>query len=670
MGCQRAGAEFGHVSCGQSVPVFRQHAMLAAYDFLFARIAPRLLRHGFVTQGGGSLATDVRATPFGRRLRRWRVTRQFNGRLTVGQKRLLATALVVFASLACSDRLESTARSRELALGAQTPLSAANRDPSVDFRSLAATLIDGRDAVLGALSADTRSDLQAFYESADAPLWLDAADRPTRNMQDAVMVLSQAASEGLDPADYYQDLIAHLSPLSDTGSATAKDLARLDVALSTAMLRYLRDMHMGRVDPRAIGFRLDAPREQHDFPRLLRAALTEHRVMNLAADLRPPLAQYRLLRGMLLRYRSLAAPGIVPPPPLARSIHPGDFYADVGVLQEELIALEDLSPDTPAPQAHARYEGPVVEAVKHFQTRHGLESDGILGRATIAALRMSLTWRVRQIELALERLRWLPDLGDERLIVMNIPMFRLWAWDVIPPDGAPLFGMDVIVGRALSTQTPVFSEEMLEVIFRPYWNVPRSILRHEVLPKIEHDPDYLRREDMEIVRGESDNASQVAFSAAALEGLRRGALRVRQRPGPKNALGLIKFAFPNQDDVYMHGTPAQALFARSRRDFSHGCVRVADPVAFAEWVLQDRPEWTRDQILTATTGTQTIHVRLPRPIQVILFYTTAAVMPEDGTIRFADDLYRYDVRLDAALDDLHRLRTRPLTTRTDPAAGR
>jgi L,D-transpeptidase YcbB len=589
----------------------------------------------------------------------------------VGQKRLLATALVVFAFLACSDRLESTAPSREMAPGAQTPPSGVSRDPSVDFRSFAAALIEGRDPVLGALSRDARSELQALYGSADAALWLDASGRPTRNMQDAVMVLSQAASEGLDPADYYQDVIAHLSPLRDSGSSTAKDLTRLDVALSTAMLRYLRDMHMGRVDPRAIGFRLDAPRHQHDFPGLLRAAMTEQRLMNLAADLRPPLAQYRLLRAMLLRYRSLAAnPGIVPPPPLARSIHPADSYADVGVLQQELIALEDLPPDTPAPQAHARYEGPAVEGVRHFQIRHGLEPDGILGKTTIAALRVSLAWRVRQIELALERLRWLPDLGDERLVVMNIPMFRLWAWDAIPPSGAPRFGMDVIVGRALSTQTPVFSEKMLEVIFRPYWNVPRSILRHEVLPKIEHDPDYLRREDMEIVRGESDNASQVALSAEALAGLRRGALRVRQRPGPKNALGLIKFVFPNQEDVYMHGTPAQALFAKSRRDFSHGCVRVADPVAFAEWVLQDRPEWTRDQILAATAGTQTIHVRLPRPIQVILFYTTAAVMPEDGTIRFADDLYRHDARLDAALDDLHRLRTRPLITSTESAEGR
>jgi murein L,D-transpeptidase YcbB/YkuD len=154
---------------------------------------------------------------------------------------------------------------------------------------------------------------------------------------------------------------------------------------------------------------------------------------------------------------------------------------------------------------------------------------------------------------------------------------------------------------------------------------------------------------MEIVRGSGDNDEHVDVTGDTLAGLKQGALRVRQRPGPKNTLGLIKFVFPNREDVYMHGTPAQALFAKSRRDFSHGCVRVEDPITLAEWVLRDRPEWTRDRILAATMGNQTIHVKLPRPIQVILFYTTAAVMPEDGTIRFADDIYRHDAKLDRAL---------------------
>jgi len=525
--------------------------------------------------------------------------------------------------------------------------------------------------MLGALSRGERTELQALYEPAGAPVWLDPAGRPTRNLQDAAAVLGQAADEGLDPADYYLDLIARLAPGAGTAS-TPQDLARLDVAVSAGMLRYLRDLHMGRVDPRTIGFRLDVPRDRHDFAALLRAATTGQRVATLAADLRPPLAQYQQLRAMLPRYRSLAAdPGVVVPPPLSRAIHPGDPYADIGVLQQELIALGDLSAGVPLPQTATRYEGPVVEGVRRFQLRHGLEADGVLGRRTMAALRVPPAWRVRQIELALERLRWLPHLGDERLIALNIPMFRLWAWDVLPPRGAPALGMDVIVGRALSTETPVFAEEMREVIFRPYWNVPRSILLRELLPRIERDPEYFARENMEIVRGEGDNAAHVDLSPEALEALRRGALRVRQRPGPRNALGLVKFVFPNREDVYMHGTPAQALFAKTRRDFSHGCVRVADPIALAEWVLRDRPEWTRDRIRAATMGARTVHVRLHRPITVILFYTTAAVMPEDGTLHFAEDIYRHDARLDRALADLHRLRTRRISGPADrpvPAA--
>jgi murein L,D-transpeptidase YcbB/YkuD len=536
---------------------------------------------------------------------------------------------------------------------------------AVDVQRLIEPLIDGRDSTLGALTGAERAELHELYQRHDWPWWIDALSRPTHSAHDALSLLSHAADDGLDPADYYRDLLGHLTRRVDVVSPALPDLARFDVAVSAAMLRYLRDVHMGRVNPRTIDFRLEAPRDRHDFAALLRIAINEQRVTDLAADLSPPLAQYRLLRSMLPRYRSLAAdPTLVMPPSITRTIHPGELYGDASVLQHELIEFGDLPADTPALQGSGRYEGSLVDGVKRFQIRHGLEPDGVLGKSTIAAVRAPLTWRVRQIELALERLRWVPHLGEERLIALNIPMFRLWAWDMIPPNGAPLFGMDVIVGRALNTQTPVFAEEMREVIFRPYWNVPKSILRHEVLPKIERDHEYLRREDMEIVRGAGDNAQRVELAAETLAALRNGVLRVRQRPGPRNALGLIKFVFPNALNVYMHGTPVQALFSKSRRDFSHGCVRVADPVALAEWVLQDRPEWTRDRILAVSRGTQTIHVRLPRPVQVILFYTTAAVMPEDGTIRFAEDIYRHDARLDRALDTLHRIRTRPVSTWT------
>lgn len=255
----------------------------------------------------------------------------------------------------------------------------------------------------------------------------------------------------------------------------------------------------------------------------------------------------------------------------------------------------------------------------------------------------------------MERLRWLPHPGDERFVGVNIPMFRLWAWDSIPPDGSPTFDTAVIVGRALRTQTPVFVEEMTSVIFRPYWNIPPSILRNEILPALRRDPDYLRRQNMEIVSGAGDDAAVVRATPDALDRLGRGTLRIRQRPGADNALGLVKFVFPNDENVYMHGTPAPQLFGRNRRDFSHGCVRVQDPVALAEWVLKDRPEWTHDRILSAMNGSETVRVDLPGPIRVILFYVTAVVMPEDGAVHFAEDIYSHDTRLARALAG----RTRP-----------
>lgn len=260
----------------------------------------------------------------------------------------------------------------------------------------------------------------------------------------------------------------------------------------------------------------------------------------------------------------------------------------------------------------------------------------------------SLALKVHQIELALERLRWLPDIASERLVAVNIPMFQLWAWEAIRPQGYPALTMSVIVGRAFRHQTPVFASEIREVIFRPYWNVPSSIVSAEILPALEREPNYLARQDMEIVRGAGDDASPVAVTSRNLELLRAGALRLRQRPGPSNALGLVKFVFPSEQNVYLHGTPQPDLFKEPRRDFSHGCVRVEDPVGLAEWLLNDPALWNRGQILAAMQD-QTRRVNLTRPVRVVLFYTTAVFLPQDGTIQFAEDIYGHDARLDAAL---------------------
>jgi murein L,D-transpeptidase YcbB/YkuD len=414
------------------------------------------------------------------------------------------------------------------------------------------------------------------------------------------------------------------------------------------MLRFVRHLHMGRVDPSTVGFRLIGSTERPDFATLLRASVNAGRLTESVAMLKPAFVQYEALREALIRYKRHAAePGFALHSDTP--VRPGQPLTGLDALHRKLVATGDLPANTQAPPASGIYEGALVDGIRRFQSRHGLPADGVIGKATSAALAVPLSRRVRQIELALERLRWLPRLDDRRLVAVNIPMFRLLAWETVAEENEPLLGMGVIVGRARKTQTPVLLAEMREVIFRPYWNVPQSIVRKEILPMLARDPGYLEREDMEILSGPGENGGPVEPTAGNLARLKRGALRLRQRPGPRNALGLVKFVFPNEADVYLHATPAAQLFNESRRDFSHGCVRVEDAVALAEWALNDDAQWTRDRILSAMTGTQTFSVRLERPIQVLLFYTTAAVVPEDGTIHFAEDIYGHDVTLDRAL---------------------
>lgn len=492
------------------------------------------------------------------------------------------------------------------------------------------------------------AQLATVYGDALAPAWVDASARPTRGARDAMAALADAAADGLRPADYGVARLDSLADMLDTAQrADPGTIARYDVGLTAGVLRFAADLHIGRISPRSVGFKLRQPADVHDIPAMVAIALANGNVRAMLEAQRPPLPQYRALRAALARYRALAdsASEVIPPP--RGSLRPGGDWDGVPALRRLLLRLGDLPPG-PVPDS-LRYDAVLAGGVARFQERHGLAPDSVVGRATGAALRVPLAERSRQLELALERVRWLPDLGG-RFILVNIPTFQLWAWDAVSDTAAPTLRMGVVVGKALRTMTPVLQEALTYLIFRPYWNVPRSIAVEEVLPDIRRDPAYLARNQMELVAGPGDDAPALAATPENIARFARGELRVRQRPGPENPLGLVKFIFPNDQAVYMHDTPATALFGRARRDFSHGCVRLERPTELAEWVLGEIGGWDRARILGAMQGADSRIVTLPRPIPVVLFYTTA-IAESDGVVRFAADIYGHDPRLRRALGE-------------------
>jgi L,D-transpeptidase YcbB len=356
-----------------------------------------------------------------------------------------------------------------------------------------------------------------------------------------------------------------------------------------------------------------------------------------------PMDEYVRTSSALEQYRVIAAEddGALLPE-TGKSVEPGDHYEGVPRLIRLLTLVGDLSAGAVSADADV-YQGPLVTAVRRFQRRHGLEPDGRIDKATLVQLNTPLAFRVHQLELALERWRRRPYDPSRPAIVLNLPEFRLRALREKHLD----LEMKIIVGQAPEHKSPLLSSELETVIFRPYWNVPLSIQRSELVPEITKDPSYLSANHFQIVNTEGD-VVQDALSDDMLSDLRSGAVRLRQTPGPGNTLGLAKFVFPNDYQVYMHATSAPWLFARPRRDLSHGCIRVEKAADLAEWVLQDEPGWPRDRIVKAMHGSESISVNLARPIQVVTMYVTAVAL-ENGEVHFFDDIYGEDEALEQAL---------------------
>jgi len=475
-----------------------------------------------------------------------------------------------------------------------------------------------------------REELQKFYAPDYALAWTDSG-HPTGPARSMIDELQRADLKGLSPEDYDSSRWeARLHALAFSVSPTA--LANFDVALSLSAMRYVSDLHLGRVNPRDARF--DAPPKHLGLAAFFRTRIVHSADVKAAIEqLEPGFTRYHRMLKLLPAYLALEREereNPHPPLPMVKKpVASGGTYPGTALLDQELRRLGDLPVDAPSPAPSHVYSGNLVQAVQHFQRRHGLPDDGRITPETIRELNVPMKTRVTQLRLTLERWRWLPGSLHSPLVVVNIPEFQLRAYSSPPSEREPAFTTKVIVGKAYTHDTPVFVDEMEYVIFRPYWKVPASIIRDEILPALRRNPDYLSRHKMDVVSSS-------------------GLFEVRQRPGSGNALGLVKFVFPNEYDVYLHGTPEKALFNRVRRDFSHGCIRVQDAEGLAAWVFRDDATWTRERILAAMNGDRTLQVNLPRHIPVLIFYATAMV-DESGEVRFFDDIYKLDAALERAL---------------------
>ncbi|HKQ12692.1 MAG TPA: L,D-transpeptidase family protein [Steroidobacteraceae bacterium] len=456
--------------------------------------------------------------------------------------------------------------------------------------------------------------------------------------------LHRADAFGLEPADYELD-----APPGDE-----RGQSEFDAALSQATARFVRDLHSGRIDPRSVGFHLPAATARDlDIASAVRELATSPDVAATLDTLEPRPIPYWRLKGALAKYRRLVRdiPSVQLPPLPSHSVGAGSEYSGAPQLRHFLRAVGDLDVDDSSADVDSlSMDASLVAAIRHFQRRHGIDDDGVIGRQTFASLTTPLTRRIEQIELSMERWRWLSAI-ERPNIVVNIPQFRLIA---LPREQHALeepLEMRAIVGQtATRTRTPVFTSAITQVVFQPYWDVPSGILHREILPHLRANPSLLDRYEMEIVQGEGDDARVVSGTRDAIERLAVGKLRLRQRPGALNALGPVKFVMPNPYSVYLHATPERALFERSQRTFSHGCIRVSEPAALAEYVLRNAAgTWDAQAIDAAMCGKETLRIQLLEPVRVVVFYSTAMATKSEG-ILFFDDVYGLDRKLQEALD--------------------
>jgi len=509
-----------------------------------------------------------------------------------------------------------------------------------------------------------KMDLEDFYQGPEPHLAWAKNNQPTSQALTYIKIFQQAGEKGLDPEDYDASRWgARLSALNNNSADGT--LVKFDEALTITLMRYARALNVGRLNPNNPGPAINlagAP-----FP--LAAFL--HDKLENAADpatviktLEPPWPGYwRMLDALhsVTRMTQQDSGELLPVP--RRPLSPGQTYPSIPRLAALLTLIGDLPSGAIVDPQSSLYAGSLVDAVKQYQLRHGLTQDGKLTAAVVNDLNVPLNHRVEQAALALERWRWLPHSFAEPPVIVNVPEFKVRAYDA---TGHLTLFKSVIVGKAYGHKTPLFENEIKYVVFRPYWEVPPSIQRSEIVPHMQRDHTYFSRIKLEAVAPDGTALTSGSMTPAVLAGLRSGHYHVRQMPGTGNSLGLVKIIFPNSDNIYLHGTDAPHLFSLSRRDLSHGCIRVEDPADLVAWILRNNAGWDIQRVKAAMHGDRdNVRVNLTKTIPVLILYSTVAT-DEDGHTYFLDDIYGFDATLEAALAKGYPYRTATHITSTVP----
>jgi len=506
------------------------------------------------------------------------------------------------------------------------------------------------DAPEGERASAVWERVAAIYaERQHRPVWLDAGG-PTQRGRELAVELLRAGEHGLDPAAYAGERLAmELTALTRRQArrdeaAYGERAARLDPALTHSFLMLAEHLGRGRIDPAEAGIHWESEPRRIDLAEVFRVAAEEGPAAALAAA-RARHEQYARLEQALGHYRRAVAAGGWPRVPAGETLEPGAEDPQRVAALRRRLAVEGYATGGPAADALSpTYDEALADAVREYQRRRGLEPDGVVGGKTLDELNVSAAERVRQIEANLERWRWMPaDLGSRHVLV-NVPRFELH----VVEGGEEVMRMRVVVGEELNA-TPMFSDRMQYVVFNPYWNIPASIAGEEVVPALQRNRSYLAANDMEVVRGWEGGqvlGSWVAPSVAAQAADESSGIRIRQRPGPANPLGQIKFLFPNEHAIYLHDTSAGHLFDETVRLFSHGCIRIEKPVELAAWALGKPQSEVRAMMASGSTDEWT---SLPQEIPVHILYYTVAV-DDDGKVLFFDDFYGIDGQVLEALD--------------------